>query len=238
VNILFIVKKAISLLFMPLSIGILLLIIAFYFTLKNSNKTKYFLISGIIVISLLSTNQISNMLLKPLENNYKPISNLQKYNTKYILLLGGDRLSRGWEAIRLFHQIPNSTIITSGYAANSKIPEAIETAKIFYQLGIPKQNIIINNTPKDTVEEAYKIKQQIGTKQFFLVTSAYHMTRAMMIFKSLGLNPIAAPTNFLIQPPKTIIDIPNGYELLKTQKALHEYLGIAWLKINQFLKGD
>ena len=89
--------------------------------------------------------------------------------------------------------------------------------------------------PKDTREEAKNIKNILRNERFVLVTSAYHMQRAMIIFESEGMKPIPAPTDFLIKDSDTAISLPDGYSLQKTEKAWHEYLGIFWAKIVNLL---
>ena len=64
-------------------------------------------------------------------------------------------------------------------------------------MGVSKYNILMQEEPRDTEEEALYVKRIVKNKPFILVTAAYHMPRAMELFKKEGLSPIAAPTNFL-----------------------------------------
>lgn len=139
--------------------------------------------------------------------------------------------NRGWEVLRLYHKIKEVKIITSGYAGRGDTPEAIRTANIFYELGIPKENIIVHSEPKDTKEESMKMKQLVGEEPFILVTSAYHMPRAMALFQKEGLNPIAAPSDFKIKYGNDFFSLPNGQDLAKSEIAWHEYLGYLWSKL-------
>jgi len=227
----FIVKKIISAMIMPLSLGLFLTLIGLMFLYKNHFKrAKFFLTIGIIWITTISYSPFSNFLIQPLETKYQKLENMPK-DVKYILLLGGDMENRAWEVLRLYHQIPDAKIITSGYEGNLNIPEAIRTANILSELGIPKNDIIIHSQPKDTKEEAIKIKEALKGKPFVLVTSAYHMPRAIALFQKEGLLPIAAPTDFKIETKNKILSIPNGGSLQKTEIALHEYIGTLWSKL-------
>jgi len=226
----FVLKKFISSLIMPLSLGLILTFIGLIYLYKNNiKKAKLFLTIGVVWIVIISSNVISNLLLTPLESKYSNINNIPK-DIKYILLLGGDFQNRGWEVLRLYNIIPNSKIITSGYEGSNKISEAIKSAKLLQTLGIPKKDIIIHSTPKDTKDEAMKIKQFLGKTKFILVTSAYHMPRALALFHKEGLSPIPSSTNFLVINNK-ILTIPTGSSLLKTEIAWHEYLGLLWAKL-------
>ena len=227
----FVIKKFISSMIMPLSLGLILALIGLILLYKdNFKKAKIFLTIAFVWIAIVSYTPFSNFLLTPLENSHNKLINIPA-DVKYILLLGGDQPNRGWEALRLYHSIKNSKIITSGYEGHGKIPEAVKTAKILMELGIPKKDIIVHSKPKDTKEEAVKIKELLGKRPFILITSAYHMPRALALFKKEGLNPIVAPTNFLIKSSNKFLSIPNGNSLKKTEAAWHEYLGLLWSKL-------
>ena len=98
-------------------------------------------------------------------------------------------------------------------------------------LGVKEENLLINPLPKDTKEEALFTKTIVGEKPFVLVTSATHMPRAMMLFKSLGLNPIPAPTDFYTKEFKGYWQLPNMNSFYVSKVAMHEYIGILWSKL-------
>lgn len=226
----FMLKKILSASIMPLSITLLILFIGLLFLNDNNiKKAKLFITTGFILLLLIAYQPFANFLLEPLETKYAKLTTIPP-NVTHILLLGGDIDNRGWEALRLYHKIKNAKIITSGYKGEYNIPEAIRTANILQEIGIPKVDIIIHSKPKDTKEEAIEIKKLLDKNPFILVTSAYHMTRAMALFQKEGLNPIAAPTDLKIINTK-YASIPKGHNIQKTEIALHEYVGIIWSKI-------
>jgi len=230
-SIAFTLKKVISGFLMPLSIGLIFALIGLYYLYKNSyKKAKIFLTFSIVWIVIVSYSPISNLLLIPLETKYSKLENIPK-DVKHILLLGADIQNRGWEALRLYHKIPNSKIITSGYKGDKNIPEAIRTANILIELGIPKKDIILHPKPKDTKEEAIKIKEVLKDTPFILVTSHYHMPRAIALFNKEGLYPIPAPTNELREDYLNFLSMPSGDYLNNTEIALHEYIGLLWSKL-------
>ncbi|MCD4667238.1 MAG: YdcF family protein, partial [Sulfurimonas sp.] len=119
----------------------------------------------------------------------------------------------------------------TGYAGKTDISNAKMNAKLAMALGVDKKNIIVNPNPKDTKEEALFTKTIVGDEPFILVTSATHMPRAMMLFKSLGLNPIPAPTNFYKEEFKGYFKLPDINNFNKSQVAMHEYIGILWARL-------
>ncbi|MCW9025865.1 MAG: YdcF family protein, partial [Thiovulaceae bacterium] len=104
-------------------------------------------------------------------------------------------------------------------------------ANLAIALGIPEKDIIINGLPKDTYEEAEFSKHIVKDKKFALVTSATHMPRAMMMFKSKGMNPISAPTYFKKSGEYDFLQLPSTTSFERSRMAIHEYLGILWAKL-------
>lgn len=234
-EILFILKKIISSLIMPFSIGLFIFAFGlFYLFKKKIQKAKVFLTIAILWIIIISHSAFSNFLLTSLENEYQPLTKVPK-DTKFIVFLGGDMENRGWEVLRLYHNIEGAKILVSGYEGRGTIPEANKTANLLQSIGIRGEDIFVYPKPKDTKEEAKNIKEILKKQKFILVTSAYHMKRAMMIFEHVGLKPTPAPTDYLIKESDSAISLPDGYSLNKTEKAWHEYIGIVWLRIVNFL---
>jgi uncharacterized SAM-binding protein YcdF (DUF218 family) len=228
-------KKFISFFLEPFTFGFLVLLLAFIFLLFNNyKKAKSILFVGLIFIFLISNSLFSNFLISPLENQYKNQKNVDISKVEYILLLGGDFESRAYEVIKLSLKLKDAKIITSGYAGKIMISDALYAKKELISLGIKENRIMMQEKPKDTIEEAKSIKKLLNNKPFILVTSAYHMPRAMKIFQMQGLNPIAVPTDFTVKEQTS-----NSYlsvnDLRKVSIAIHEYIGLAWLKIKYIL---
>ena len=72
-------------------------------------------------------------------------------------------------------------------------------ARIAELLGVKPQDIVLESDSRDTADEAEIIAKMIGRERFILVTSAAHMPRSMALFKKRGLQPIPAPTDFLVR---------------------------------------
>ncbi len=231
----FILKKVISAIFMPLSIGLILGVVSlWYFSKKNIKRAKIFLTISLLWIFLVSSLPFATFIIKPLESQYPKLNKIPK-DIKYILLLGGGKEYRGWEALRLYNAISNSKIITSGYPSISSSSGAIATAKFLEKVGVKKDDILMQIKPKDTEEEVIAIKSRLKDKPFIVVTSAYQMPRAMILFKKYGLNPIPAPTDFKARGGFDIfLHTPKGKYLFITEQAWHEYLGLLWLKFKTF----
>jgi len=227
----FMVKKIISVALMPLSIGIILAVIALIFLyLNNIKKAKRYTLYSIIWILLISSSFLGNLMLKPLESSYPKLEKIPE-NIEYILLLGGDRKRRAWEALRLYHQIPNVKVITSGYSLHDTISDANKTAQQLIESGIPQEKLLMQDRAKTTYEEALAMKKRVGDKPFILITAAYHMPRTMRLFKKAGLTPVAAPANFNRPEEYGLFSTLQGVHLRHTEQAWHEYMGLVAYKL-------
>jgi uncharacterized SAM-binding protein YcdF (DUF218 family) len=98
---------------------------------------------------------------------------------------------------------------------------------------------VLERKSKTTYENALYSKQLLderGIQDVLVVTSAAHMTRALAVFRSLGLHATAAPTDYetggLIDYRNPTIWLPDASTLSGTASALKEYLGILvyWLR--------
>lgn len=147
--------------------------------------------------------------------------------------VGDASIKRDIEGILIHRATKGSKIIFTGYAGNTEIPTALMNAKLAKSLGVKQEDMIVNPQPKDTKEEAIFTKSVVGEDPFVLVTSATHMPRAMILFKSLGLNPIAAPTNFHKKKFDGFFEVPDVTSFKNSQIAMHEYIGILWSKLRR-----
>lgn len=242
----FFLKKTVAYFVEPFGMVMALFIIGLYFLFtKNEKFSKLFLSLAFGVMFLYSYPPFSNYLVENLENQY-PKYDYAK-SVKYIHVLGsghnvdpeqplssqigGASVKRDLEGILVHKQIEDSKIIFTGYEGNTDTPTAVMNARLARALGVNEKNLIVNGKPKDTAEEAYFTKSIVGEEPFILVTSATHMPRSMMLFESLGLNPIPAPTNFYKSESGSWLVLPSVGSFMVSQIAMHEYIGILWSKI-------
>jgi uncharacterized SAM-binding protein YcdF (DUF218 family) len=88
--------------------------------------------------------------------------------------------------------------------------------------------------PLNTAAEGLAIAGVIEAERFVLVTSAFHMPRAMAEMHKRGLQPIPAPTAQRYDPtrPYRFMNfVPGGGALRRSEFAMHEYLGLLALRL-------
>lgn len=203
-------------------------------------------VTGLLLFLICSTSFIPRILIEKLESTYsaldiKKIDTAQNY---YIHVLGAGydpdptlpataqldlkTLGRLIEGIRVFKQLPNSILVTSGYAGKNLGSQASVARRAAIALGVPKDRIHILETPSTTWEEVLAFQQTFGDKGIpIIATYAAHMPRAMKMFRAAGYEPIAAPTNFKIKCTgnKHGFTLPNVHSIRLMDTWLHEVLG-------------
>jgi len=253
----FLLKKIISSLFLPLPVCTVLLIIGLIFLwFTGRQRLGRVLVSlGAATLLLFSNASIPNLLLQPLERHTPVLTTLEQVATltqppvKWIVVLGaGDiysptlppttqlhdaSLARIVEAVRLHRELPESKMVLSEGTTFENVPVAEVMGRAMRALGVEEKDIVLETQSRDTEESAQFVQAIVGKDRFILVTSASHMRRSQALFRKLGMDPIAAPTDYESSSQGLRLSdfYPSVGELHKADLALHEYLGLAWAKL-------
>ena len=252
----FLLKKIIAPLCLPLTFSLVILIFGFIFLYfrRKQRRGRVFVLLGILLLLFFSYDVTSGLLLRPLETRYPPFGAetlAAAKEIKWIAVLGGghidsptipatSRLSeaaaaRLIEAVRIHRELPGSRLILSGGAIYTASSEAKTMADAAPYFGIKAKDVVLEAQSRDTEEEALRIREIIGTGRLILVTSAAHMPRSMSLFRKVGLDPIPAPAHFLaLEGSGKIVPhnfFPSAEGLRQSEIAVHEYLGILWAKL-------
>jgi uncharacterized SAM-binding protein YcdF (DUF218 family) len=253
-------SKLLPLFVYPLGISCLLLIAAIAIFWKRPRRAAVCLGISLAVILLFSNNLMAQSLLQSLESRYSPLMNPPQVGA--IVVLGGctrppSRL-HAWPEVsesgdriiygaRLYRDGVAPKVILSGGSipwSGRMQPEALDMATLIQLMGVPPQALLLETGSLNTYENAVNTKALLKAQQILepivLVTTASHMPRAMGIFRKLGIQAIAAPTDFLAPAagqPKTFLGgllglLPDATSLDQSTLALKEYVGtvIYWAR--------
>ncbi len=252
---LFLIKKIVSLTLMPLSISLIVGILGLFMLYsKHYGRAKKLLSLSFLWLFLFSYAPVSNAMLYGIEKEY-PSLLAAPGDTKYIYVLGSGHKSdesrtitsqlsreavvRLSEGIRLYRQLSGKArLITSGFSGLSDpVPQAVMMKRLAISLGIPPDDILTTPSAKDTEDEAKEALRITKGAPMILVTSAYHMPRAMAWFKSVGLSPLPAPTYFRSDPRGAKWSQMFSVSALEgSTMAFHEYLGSIWQHLKSALR--
>lgn len=244
---LFSLKKFLGVLASPLSICLLLMLIAILFYKAKPKLSFGALIAGFFTLALSSFPPFADKVLYPIEQKYEAL-NVVPRQSEYVVVLGCAHTSdaslpainqlktcsmaRMIEAVRIYRKNPQLTIITSGGALFDETSNAQMVKQAAIELGVPAHKIITENFPLDTEEEAQLIAPRVKGKPVIIVTSANHMPRAVKYFEQYGAEVIPAPAQFLVRDyygeKSWGYYTPQPTALEKTSRAVYESLGQLW----------
>jgi uncharacterized SAM-binding protein YcdF (DUF218 family) len=248
---LFLLKKIVSVLIMPINIVIVLMLVGLFLYRRSPKASLKTFITATFLLVISALPPVSDSLMTSIENDYSPYvkgtlavdyivvlgcSHTTNPNLPVTSQLAGCSLQRMVEALRVYELHPEARIITSGFAGVNSVSNAVTVKQSLVSLGVPAQKIITENFPKDTEEEAELIAPRVQGTKIVLVTSASHMPRAINYFQANNIYPIAAPTGFWVKNPGGNKGwryyLPDSKSLQQTTIAWHEILGsiVQWFK--------
>jgi len=222
-----------------------LLISGLVFFVLRKKIGKILIIAAIIFYYFFSISPVADLVISPLENQYKNKEQRLSDVENIVLLIGGVKkgdlpissklgessLFRTVKAVEIYFQAEHKpTIIISGSdPISSSSRPAEEIAKFIQSFNVSKENILLEEKSKNSYQSAKEIKKIIGDESFILITSAYHLPRSVYIFRKMGLDPIPVPADFKAEENYNILDLfPDPRNLKKCDLAFHEYFGLLY----------
>ena len=253
-------KTLISGLLMPLSLALMLGVAGVVLARSQRcfRRGRTLLPLSVLLLLAASNRWISGRLIAPLESHYPAIGEFQPGTAlppalaacRYVVVLGGgndqrndvpalDRLStssraRLTEAVRILRLLPAAQLVVSGPADNGGPTHARVLADAAASLGVERTRLLLIEDAHDTADESACLRDLLGEASFALVTSAWHMPRAMALCTAQGLHALPCPTDYMAgSPPRHHLGdyFWDTASLDRTTKAVHEYIGRWWARL-------
>ncbi|MGO8832331.1 MAG: YdcF family protein [Roseiarcus sp.] len=111
--------------------------------------------------------------------------------------------ARMTEAVALARRFPRTRIVFTGGSSNllsAPMPEADAARQFFAAMDLPPERMIYETRARNTIENAALTRALVSPKpgeHWLLVTSAFHMPRAVGVFRHAGFDVIAWPADYL-----------------------------------------
>jgi uncharacterized SAM-binding protein YcdF (DUF218 family) len=208
------------------------------------------------IVYALSTQSVANALIDPLESAYPQPAPSQLHGDAIVMLGGGvvldapdgdgrgnllgDSANRLLTTARLYRQLHVPVIISGGppytspyTAGGQSLAEADVAKRQLIELGVPASDIYTDPRSRNTQENAAFTKPILMAHHLqrpILVTSAYHMRRAIMDFQRQDISALPYPTGYLAKHVTGAYDLPwlpSASALSLSATAWKEYIGIA-----------
>lgn len=248
----FAVSKVLTFVFQPSSLAAIALFTGLLLMRKGNSRAGarlawggfgYFVICGIL--------PVGNAMVSPLEERFARVAAPGPQDTiTGIIILGG--FEDGWvtggrgqltvnesaerlmEGTRLALRHPAAKIVfTSGVGAlwrtGLDATQAVES--YFVDAGIARERIVLEGRSRNTAENALYSAEMLRPapgQRWVIVTSAYHMPRAVGLYRKAGFEVLAYPVDYRTRGPEDVTRlfdrIPAG--LQRMDLAVNEWLGL------------
>lgn len=245
----FVLKKIISGFFMPLTLtaGILAIGLVLLWFSGRKRAARVVLTAGVLMLVAMGYGVLFDAALAGLERRYPPldVEAARKEGIRWVVVLAGGHVSDGnlpvtsqllqetqvrlVEGIRIHRNLPGSRLLVSGGSFFDPKAGASLMAELACDLGVDREDIVLEDASKDTAEEARLIGPIVGRRHFILVTSAYHMPRSMALFRAQGMQPLAAPVGHLVIDHEYMSlksFFPRSEKIRNCEIVIHEVLGM------------
>ncbi len=242
--------KILPVFFLPLGLGIALVMLGALL------RKRSLLWSGILVLWGLSMPVTGDWLIRQVEGARvrKDIGVVEQADA--VVVLGGmvsqvpgarygewrDAVDRFEGGVELFQAGKASLMILAGswvpWVPNAR-PEGDILAERAEKLGVPPSVIQVTGKVGNTADEAEAVRVMLSgieRPKVILVTSAFHMSRAAMLFRRAGIEVETFPVDFRASPGKvlTLYDfLPGASGLNNSEIAFREVMGTLYYRLKR-----
>ncbi len=230
--------------------GLFLLLLALVFFLRRRRRAALPLaIVLVLSLYLLSIRPIADSLILPLENSF-PHPARTSLNCDAIVVLGGgvlpntpdaqgravpdpSSIQRAYAAFSIWRRMPVPVLVSGGSSQGERWTSARAIAAFLVDLGIHRDFQILEEESRNTFENAKfsaRLLEERGSVSPCLVSSAYHLPRAVMSFAAFDVAVVPVPTDYRAYRGSYGWPhfLPSAHSLAVSNTALHEYLGILY----------
>jgi len=246
----FVISKTLGIMLMPTNLMIELGVLGVILLATRFRRLgRRLMIVSLVLLAICAWSPLGKLLIYPLETRF-PAWDASKGAPDGIIVLGGpldadlsaahgravitaagDRIV---SAAVLAHRYPNARLLYTGGSANllsNDAKEADYAADMFEGLGIARTRLLMERSSRNTLENAEFSKAMVNPKpgeRWLLVTSAFHMPRAVGLFRKAGFAVEAYPVDWKLGKGSDIFIFSNIAEdgLSYTDPAVREWMGL------------
>ncbi|PLW75882.1 YdcF family protein [Cohaesibacter celericrescens] len=251
----FILSKVVGLFLLVeswLVLGLALALIALW---RGSLNYASLTLAATLILLLLVISPLTDIVYYQLERIYPANPELTTGDPIHgIILLGGSAIpnhTQYWNLVelneagdrvvqtaRLARQWPAAKVLVSGGSASpvSEIlqqsirSEASMTGELLVDIGLDGNRLVLEEKARNTAENATLSAALVGadvTKRWILVTSAFHMPRAMRSFEKSGWsNLVPFPVDHRTDPSRFFSDWYPAGKMNRANHAIKEFVGL------------
>ena len=195
---------------------VIFFVIAWYAWRKRGEKRLAAMLAGTaFLFYLLCTGLVAERLMGSLESVYDPPEDPRG---DVIIMLGGGAMpdspdvdgigslcsspaNRLLATVRLYRMLRVPILLSGGQVYSDSGAEAKIASRVLQSLGVPEQDILLETKSVNTTQNARysaEILREHDFRQPILVTSAFHMKRAVLNFEGAGVSVVPYPTDYMV----------------------------------------
>lgn len=249
-NLFFVASKLVWGLLSPVSLLVWCLLLATLLLWLNYIKAARRLLTLLSLVAFaLLAYPVSDWLLYPLETRFQTPASMPD-DIDGIIVLGGAenlKLSTAWQtpqlgesgerilaAAELSRDYPDIPVIYTGGSNLVQMPQLDQqgqvSATLLSQAGIARSRILMESRARNTYENFVMIKPLLPDPQgrYLLITSAFHMPRAVGIARKQSVHVIPYPVDYRsARPSQRYWDFDLFAHLAVLETGWHEWLGLS-----------
>ena len=249
----FALAKVLALLIQPSSLFVLAILSGLWLTRRGraSRAGRRLLWGGTLGLIVGGLTSVGNLVVLPLEQRFASVPvPTSSDRVDGIILLGG--FEDGWvssgrsglglneaaerltEGLRLALRHSDAKVVFTGGVGTLLAPGVEATgpvARFLMDAGIAQDRLIMEGQSRNTYENARLTRdlvQPAPGERWYLVTSAYHMPRAIGLFRKAGFDVVAYPVDYRTRGEEDGLRlferIPQG--LMRLDLAVNEWIGL------------
>ena len=232
---------------LPPGLFIILLIVLTIYLIKFSGRLAFIVGTFTLIFYLMCTGFVAEKFMGQLEEKFSPPAQIETVGADSIILLGGGAIrdvqdvdgagtlcaspaSRLLTAVRLQKILNVPILLSGGQVYQDSGSEALISERVLRSLDVPADKILTETKSVNTTQNAIFSAEILREKKLtrpILVTSAFHMRRAVLNFSRQGFEVIPYPTDFTVshQPEFHYTKLrPQAEALLLNVTVLQEIL--------------
>lgn len=115
-----------------------------------------------------------------------------------------DRLRQG---VALYDQGTAPKLLMSGDHGTEDYDEVDAMKRYAVDAGVPSQNVFMDHAGFSTYESVYRAKEIFGVERVVIVTQEYHLYRALMVARRMGLEAYGVASDYRTYAGQTSRDV-------------------------------
>lgn len=222
---------------------------------KRRFSARVVVILGAVLFFAVGCGPLPDQLLKQLQSGYE-VRQIPAWQPRVAIIVLGGGIERGagggaaeiplaaygrvHEALDLYLQCKRagracSLIVSGGDPIGAGVSEARVYGDALLELGVDPSDLVLESRSLNTWQNAQYCAAWLDehpSDQVVLVTSGFHLRRAVLYFAHFGVRALPVRSDFVSAPAAPL---PQGHNFLLLDLALHEYAGLWRYRIYNML---